>query len=126
MKRIWFGVLLLALLLVLSTVSSAGMKKTWDPQSKNLAAAARLAAAGSWEEADRLWLEAAREWNRREPLTAALCHHQTIDEISGLFARLEVFSSARSTVPFRSTCVCLAQLLDSLAKSHSFTLKNLF
>lgn len=125
MKRIWFGAGLLVLLLALSLGSSALMKKAWQTQSQNLDDAAQLASDGDWAAAEVLWEEAKQEWERRQPLIAALCRHETIDEIDGLFAQLAVFSAGRRAVSFGSTCVYLSRQLDSLAQSHSFNLENL-
>jgi len=126
LKRIWFGAGLLLLLLALGLGSSALMERIWQVQSQNLDAAAETAADGDWAAAEALWEDAKQEWERRQLLIAALCRHEVIDEIDGLFAQLEVFAAGRRTVSFGSTCVYLSQQLDSLGQSHSFTLKNLF
>ena len=126
MKRIWFGAALLALMLALGLLSSAIMEKTWQTQSENLNRAASLVAEGDWMGARQLQNEAQMEWERKQLLVAALCRHEPIDQIDGLFAQLEVFSEARRAVSFGSTCVYLSRQLDSLGQSHSFNLKNLF
>lgn len=125
MKRIWFGAALLILLLALGLGNSAHMKKTWQEQSENLNRAAILASEGDWASAKILQKEARAEWERRQILIAALCRHEPIDQIDGLFAQLEVFSESRRTVSFSSTCVYLSKLLDSLGQSHSLNLQNL-
>lgn len=126
MKRIWFGVALLALMLALGLGSSALMKKTWQKQSENLNHAASFAVEGDWATARTLQQEAKAEWEKKQLLVAALCRHEPIDEIEGLFAQLDVFSETRRAVSFSSTCVYLSRQLDSLGQSHSFNLKNLF
>ena len=126
MKRIWFGAALLILMLALGLLSSAIMERTWQAQSENLNCAASLAAEGDWAGARQLQDEAQTEWERKQLLVAALCRHEPIDQIDGLFAQLEIFSEARRAVSFGSTCVYLSQQLDSLGQSHSFNLKNLF
>lgn len=125
MKRIWFGVVLLALMLVLGIGSSALMEKTLQKQSENLNRAAQLASDGDWATARTLQEEAKAEWDRKQLLVAALCRHEPIDQIDGLFAQLEVFSSSRRTVSFESTCVYLSKLLGALGESHTLNLKNL-
>ena len=126
MKRIWFGVALLAVMLALGLASSALMEKTWQKQSENLKQAASLAVEGDWATARTLQQEAKTEWEKKQLLVAALCRHEPIDQIDGLFAQLEVFFDARRAVSFSSTCVYLSRQLDSLGQSHSFNLKNLF
>ena len=125
MKRIWFGSILLVLLLILSILVSNLMRSIWQNQAENLNLAAEAASGGDWTAADRLLEEAARAWECRQLLIAVLSRHEEIDEIDGLFAQLQVFSAARRTVSFSSTCAALSRLLDSLWQSHRFGLKNL-
>ena len=125
MKRIWFGAGLLVLLLVLSLICSALMENPWKIQSENLNRAARLAADGDWSAVEDLMEVAKQKWNQKQLLVSALFHHDTIDQIDGLFAQLEIYRASRRAVSFSSTCVYLSRLLDSLGQSHSFNLKNL-
>lgn len=125
MKRIWFGAVLLVLLLILGIGTSSLMKKTWQTQSKNLERAAQLASDGDWVTAEALWEEAKQEWDRKQFLISALYRHEIIDEIDGFFAQLSVFSASRRTVSFSSTCAYLARQLDSLGQSHRFNPENL-
>ena len=126
MKRIWFGVVLLILMLVLGLISSTFMKETWLKQSENLNRAAILASDGDWVNARNLLAEAQAEWEEKQLLLAVLCQHEPIEQIDGLFAQLEVFSESRRTASFSSTCVFLSKLIDSLGRSHNLNLKNLF
>ena len=126
MKRIWFGVVLLILMLVLGLISSTFMKETWLKQSENLNRAAILASDGDWINARNLLAEAQAEWEEKQLLLAVLCQHEPIEQIDGLFAQLEVFSESRRTASFSSTCVFLSKLIDSLGRSHNLNLKNLF
>ena len=126
MKRIWFGVVLLILILVLGLISSTFMKETWLKQSENLNRAAILASDGDWVNARNLLAEAQAEWEEKQLLLAVLCQHEPIEQIDGLFAQLEVFSESRRTASFSSTCVFLSKLIDSLGRSHNLNLKNLF
>ena len=126
MKRIWFGVVLLILMLVLGLISSTFMKETWLKQSENLNRAAILASDGDWVNARNLLAEAQAEWAEKQLLLAVLCQHEPIEQIDGLFAQLEVFSESRRTASFSSTCVFLSKLIDSLGRSHNLNLKNLF
>ena len=124
MKRIWFGVVLLILMLVLGLISSTFMKETWLKQSENLNRAAILASDGDWVNARNLLAEAQAEWEEKQLLLAVLCQHEPIEQIDGLFAQLEVFSESRKGASFESTCVYLARQLESLGRSHSFNFSN--
>ena len=126
MKRIWFGVGLMILLLILSIGSGLVMERIQSAQSENLNRAARLAADGDWAAARTLVSQARQQWDRRQTLISALSSQASMDEIDGLFAQLEVFSEARSATSFSSTCVYLACLLESLVEDHSLSLHSIF
>ena len=125
MKRIWFGAGLLVVLLALGIWSSSFMERTHLTQAENLNHAAELAASGDWSAAVDLCSDAKQEWDQKQCLIAALCTHEPMDQIEGLFAQLEVSAAARNSESFRSTCVYLARQLEALGKSHSLSLENL-
>lgn len=125
MKRIWFGVGLLVALLVLGILSSNFMERTHLTQAEDLNRAAELAASGNWPAAVDSYSAAKEAWDRKQFLIAALCKHEPIDQIEGLFAQLEVSAAARNSESFSSTCVYLARQLEALGKSHSLSLENL-
>ena len=126
MKRIWFGAGLLVVLLVLGIISSTLMEHLQQEQVARLDRAAELVTEGDWAAARALTSEAKQDWDRTQLLIAALCDHQIMDHVEGLFAQIEVFSSTRSAPSFGSTCVYLARQLEALGSSHSFTLENIF
>lgn len=126
MKRIWFGAGLLVALLLLGMGSSMLMERTHLAQAENLNRAAQLAADGDWAAARALSEETKTQWEENHFLTAALCSHEPMDQIDGLFAQLEVFSEARSAVSFSSTCVYLACQLEAIGGSHKLNLHNFF
>ena len=126
MKRIWFGAGLLAGLLVLGIISNSFMERTHHPQADKLSRAAKLAADGDWAAARNLYEDAKQTWDEKQLLIAALCRHEPVDRINGLFAQLEVYSETRSVTSFCSTCVDLASQLESIGKSHKLNLHNFF
>lgn len=126
MKRIWFGAVLLVILLILGIISSTLMEHLQQEQVARLDRAAELVTEGDWAAARALASEAKQEWDRTQLLIAALCDHQIMDHVEGLFAQMEIFSTTRSAPSFGSTCVYLARQLEALGSSHSFTLENIF
>ena len=125
MKRIWFGVGLLVALLVLGIWSSSFMERTHLTHAESLNRAADLAAAGNWSTAMDLCSDAKKAWDQKQFLIAALCTHEPMDQIEGLFAQLEVSAAAQNSESFRSTCVYLARQLEALGKSHNLNLENI-
>ena len=126
MKRIWFGAVMLALLLVLGFGSSTLMERSHLTQAEELNHAAALAMSGSWTEAETAFANARDRWNQRQSVIAGLCDHEPMDQIEGLFAQLEVYAVSRDAVSFSSSCVYLARQLEALGKSHSLNLQNFF
>lgn len=126
MKRIWFGAVLMAALLMLGFGSSTLMERTHMAQVKDLDRAAELALEGNWGGAENFAAAARREWDKKRPLIAGLCDHEPMDQIEGLFAQLEVFALEQDTVSFSSCCAYLARQLEALGKSHSLNLQNFF
>ena len=126
LKRIWFGIGLMVFLLILCLCSSFLMERICLSQSQALDHAAAAASDGDWLTARSLTAQAKQEWDRTQLLIAALCDHQIMDHVEGLFAQMEIFSTTRSAPSFGSTCVYLARQLEALGSSHSFTLENIF
>ena len=126
MKRIWFGAVLLAVLLVLGFGSSALMERVHLSQAEDLTKAADFALVSDWSAAERLLSDARGDWDEKRLFIAALSDHEPMDQIDGLFAQLEVFAQTRDATAFSGTCVYLAQQLEALGKSHSFNLQNFF
>lgn len=124
MKRIRFGTVLLAVLLLLGIFSNVLMRKIPPAQAKKLNQAAVLAAAGDWAAARDLSEEAKIAWDQKQVLYCALCDHEDIDRIDGLFAQMQVYAATRSAVAFSSTCAHLARRLEALSHSHSLSPEN--
>ena len=121
MKRIWFGVVLLILMLVLGLISSTFMKETWLKQSENLNRAAILASDGDWVNARNLLAEAQAEWEEKQLLLAVLCQHEPIEQIDGLFAQLE----NKCGTELAALCRRISSLVSAVAEAHKLNWWNL-
>lgn len=126
MKRIWFGVVLLGVLLILGLGSSNLLERIHESQSEDLIRAAECAMEGNWAGAGKYQQSVRREWDKHRSLVAALSDHAPMEQVEGLFAQLEVFAASQDTVSYSSTCRYLSSQLDALGNAHSLTLPNLF
>ena len=124
MKRIRFGTVLLAVLLLLGIFSNVLMRKIPPAQAKKLNQAAVLASVGDWAAARELSAQAKTAWEQKQVFYCAMCDHEDIDRIDGLFAQMEVYAATRSAVAFSSTCAHLANRLEALSHSHSLSPEN--
>lgn len=125
MKRLWFGVGLLAVIVVLGILLSSVMERSNRECSELLYQAADRAMADDWENA-RILTDSAREkWQKNWAVTASLADHQPMDDIDALFAELEIYLRAADPMNFSGTGAKLASLLDALSQSHQLKLWNL-
>ena len=125
MKRMWIGAALLAALLISGILVTEFMERTHGPNAEDLEQAAALAMEGSWDRAEALTAKVRKSWQKRLPLTAAFVDHEPIEEIEGLFAKIDVCARERNRLDFSSACAYLSQLMEALGESHSLNLRNL-
>ena len=125
MKQLLAGIALMALILISGFFLGNRMEQTHHPQAKDLENAAAAAGEGDWEYAAALLARAKKSWDSSRDLTAALVHHDPLNDIDTRFAELSVYAAMHSGPEFRSGCAALAQILRTLPKSHSLHWWNL-
>lgn len=122
MRRIWIGVGLLAVLLVLGLTVMSITDRRLGQVSETLQQASE---ARDWEKAVSLAQSAHREWESSWQLMAALADHTDMDNIDGIFARLEVYRHRRSETDHAAACAQLSEAIRDLEENHRFTWWNL-
>lgn len=125
MGRIWFGISLLGLLLVLGIGVSSLMERNHLPYSAQLEQAASLSASGLLSEAEGIVRDVQAQWDARTAFLSVLADHEPMEEIEGLFAQLESYADTGDAISYASTCACLSRMMQALGRSHSLDLKNL-
>lgn len=125
MSRSILGFALLLILLLGGIFVEKEMEVRHRPVARMLEVSADSAGEGDWEEAQSLWRTAAARWNRAWSFSAAFADHQPMEEIDGLFARLEVFARERNAGEFAALCRELARRVDAMADAHTLNLRNL-
>ncbi|MBR5529369.1 MAG: DUF4363 family protein [Oscillospiraceae bacterium] len=125
MKRIWLGLGILVLFLVLGLWSSYSMQKLHAPLAHKLESAADAALSGDWETGLVQAQQAQTQWETRWHGSAVLADHTPMDEIDSYFARLEIYSHTKNEEAFAAGCRQLAQLITATAEAHSFTWWNI-
>lgn len=126
MNRLWIGVGLLSVLLVLGVLVPEVLDACHESVVEDLDRAAELAMAGNWDSARRFFDRAEENWEEKRPVTASFTDHEPMDDIDALFEQLEIYAQARDPVAFGSTCVYLSSKLDALGDYHDFNFWNLF
>ena len=125
MKRMWIGVVLLAVLLVSGLLAAEFMEKTHGPIVSDLKQAADAAMEGSWGRAEALTARARKSWDKHRFLTAAFADHGPMEEIDALFAQLEAYREAGDTLGFAAVCAALSKQLEAMGDAHELSWWNL-
>lgn len=125
MKRLWLGVVILAVLLTGGTVVTCSMNATHSQISHTLQQAADTAMAGDLNKAVELAADAKQQWERHWRFTAAFADHTPMDELDSLFAEMEIFAEARDMPHFAVCCASLAKAAQAMADSHNLSWWNL-
>lgn len=118
MKRLGMGIVVLAVLLGLGIGLSCAFAQAHGPSSEYLQQANLACEAGDWDRAADLFVQAQRRWEDHRHFTAAFADHSPMEEIDGLFARLETCLRHKDSARFPMLCAQLAALLEAMADSH--------
>lgn len=122
MRRIWFGVAVLVLFLLLSWFTAIRMQQIHVPIQKSLLSASRCS---DFDQAARLSLDAQNRWRKYRRITASVTEHADMDEIEVQFAQLEVCRQRRDETAHARTCAGLAEAVGALNEVHRLTWWNI-
>ncbi len=125
MKRLWFGLLILAVLLLGSDLICAALTRIHTPISTDLEQAAAAAYREDWSTALDLAQHATVRWEKFRHFTAAFADHTPMDELDELFAELKIYAVTRENPHFSTTCAQLSFLSSTIADSHRLSWWNL-
>lgn len=122
MRRIWIGVGVLLVLLVLGILIMQITDRQLGTVSETLK---RSSETENWDEAVSLSKKAQKDWKKKWHLMAALTDHTDMDTIDGLFAQLEVYVQHSAKTDYAATCARLSEAIRDLEENHSFSWWNL-
>lgn len=122
MKRVWIGVVFLAVLLVVGLVVMQMMDRELGKISDTLEQASE---APSWEQAVTLAQEAEKGFKGQKKLITALTDHSAINGIEELFARLEIYQQRKDETEHAATCAQLSKAVHALEENHRLAWYNL-
>ena len=118
MKRLWFGVGLLAFLLAASLYLGDVLTELVQPIESDLDKAAVAALEENWPLASALYLRAEKHWDSKRNLAATLIHHDPLQQIDVGFAALPSYAACEDSAGFCAACSQLAQQIRSLPQPH--------
>ena len=125
MKRSWFGLGLLIVLLAASLLVTGYMERIHAPLAETVEQAARKAQEGDWGNANALAGKARACWEENWNVGAVFADHDPMEDINGLFAQLEAYAQAKDALGFASVCGLLKTQLEAMADAHGFVWWNL-
>ena len=117
-KRFYWGVVLLAGLLVGGLLVSRQTERICAPVSRQLNQAAQACLSGVPEQAEALATQAEGLWNNAWKTVASLADHAHLDEIDSLLERMNYHRLAGQTQLFGACCRQLAEMVDAVADAH--------
>lgn len=125
MKRMWIGLVLLAVTLAVGIVLTVTFDMLHRPLAEKLDEACLAAMAGNWDKAMQLTVQAKNDWEKARNFTAAVADHEPLEEIDAIFARLEVLGGLQLQGEFVSECAHLSRLAAAMGESQAVTWWNL-
>lgn len=121
MKRIYFGGILLAVLLAMSVVLTVCFTRLHEPVSRILEQAAWAGAAEDWERAELLTARARQQWTKYRDFTAAVADHGPLEQMEAMFFRLEVLLVQQQADEFAADSMELSRMAAAMAESQKLT-----
>ena len=121
MKRLWFGVGLLILLLLLGAAITVYVGQLQARISSQLLRAADAAQAGLWEDTALYCSRAETLWEQQRHMIASIADHEPMEEVDSLFSQLEILLQARDPVAFSLTCSSLEVFVRAIGEAHSIS-----
>ena len=125
MKRCWFGVGLLAVLLVASLSVTWGMGKIHRPIAADLNQAAECAKLGDWVNAESFSRRAEAAWEKWEHFRACFADHTPTEEVGAELAAMAQSRQERETGEFAASCSRAAKMVQAVGDAHGLYWWNL-
>lgn len=126
MKRCWFGLGLLVVLLGLSLVSSWAMGAIHDPIAGQLSRAGERTLVGELTQGRALAVEAKAGWEKWSHFRACFADHTPVEDVDAAFAELESYGAAGEDAAFAAACAELSQRVKAVGEAHGLYWWNLF
>lgn len=125
MKRCWFGVALLILILVLGIAVTWLMDQYHTPIAQQLQQAALCAENAQWEQTRQYTASARSRWEQHRKFSASFADHEPMEEIDRLFAELEIWLQKKDSAHCASICGRLSKAAEAMVDAHAFVWWNL-
>ncbi len=124
MKRSWFGLSLLLLILISALAVTWAMGALHKPIARDLELAAESALRENWDSAMALAEAAEAHWAKWDSLRRCFADHSPIEDIESNFVRLGAYGAEEETAEFAAACRELARKVEAMGDAHGLSLWN--
>ena len=125
MKRLWFGIGILVLLLCIGIGVTIAMDRHHRNISENMQAAAAAVQSEDWESAAAYAGSAESKWNAWRHFAASFADHEPLEQMDSLFAELKVYENMTMASDYAAVCTHLSELARAIGESHALNWWNL-
>ncbi len=125
MKRLWIGIALLGVFLVLGVVTTLSMSRLHEPLAEELSRASQAVQTGNWSQASQHALRAKTAWETHRKLVACVADHDPMEQIDSLFCELQIYLDMRQDAAFAACCANLKSLTSAMGEAHALSWWNL-
>ena len=124
MKRSWFGLILLLVLLIAGLLTAAVMERLHEQLALELMQSSRCALLGDWEDAELFLFRAKRHWKQWACFRSGLVSHEALEDMDAALAMLETFRQGKNTAGYRAVCAELLSRVEALQQLHRLSWEN--
>ncbi len=125
MKRLWIGIGLLAVFLVLGLALSVTFADIHEPLAQGIEAAGALSRQGDWAGAREKLAQTRTAWEKYRPFVAAVADHEPLEEMEADMDQLRVFADLEHEEEFAALCARTACLAHAMGESQALNWWNL-
>ena len=125
MKRLWLGLAILLILLMVGIGATVFMARFHNALSSDLEEAGEAVAEGDWTVALAMAEQAEERWERGKRAAAAFADHEPLEQVDNVFAQIRLYGQMKLEADYGAACIHLAELVRALGESHSLFWWNL-
>lgn len=118
MKRLWIGVVLLAVMLAAGVVMLVVSRNFYGEFSAALEQSGECAMAGNWTEAADKLRESRQLWEQYRRFWSASADHEPVEEVQRLFSQLEIYEKCRQGTEFAVICRSIVHRAEAIDESQ--------
>lgn len=118
MKRMWLGIGILTVILVIGILISGFFSALHLPIAAELEQAVVCAAENDWAAATERIYHANETWRQYRHCIAAIADHEPVEQIDADFARLFILCDWQEEPEFSATAMALSRQTQAMANSQ--------